>query len=148
MIKDNEGRRIKWDDEDNEIYNTIKTISGPLKGYDLLNYFILALIYGLKSNSSNKLNSNVTGRVRSATIDNSHLRCLMMAIATSEKDSIDILAKENDYFKICEEYAKSGLFFLNEDYKDKRDEIIDDLESEMIEFYEDTIKPNESNGDY
>ena len=28
MIKDNEGRRIKWDDEDNEIYNTIKTISG------------------------------------------------------------------------------------------------------------------------
>lgn len=60
----------------------------------------------------------------------------MMVIAADEEKSIDILADEDQYFRICEEYAKTGIELLNSEVLDKQFKILDDMEKELLEFYD------------
>lgn len=134
--KNSEGRRIIYDDEDKAIYDNLKNSSNPLKKLNIVDLFAIALVYGKKLGIRTELGDGAIGRVRKSTIDGSNLRYLMMAIASDEEKSIDVLANEDDYFTICEEYAKTGIGLINSEVLDKRDKILDDMELELLEFYD------------
>lgn len=137
--KNSEGRRIAYDEEDRNIYDNLKNSSNPFKKLNIVDLFAVALVYGKKLGIRTELGDDAIGRVRKSTIDGSDLRYLMMAIAADEEKSIDVLATEDDYFTICEEYAKTGIELLNSEVFDKRDKLLDDLELELLEFYDNYI---------
>ena len=80
------------------------------------------------------------GRVVESVIDNSNLRYLMMAVAVNETGSLDAMLDVNQYFTISEEYAKTGLRYLEDDFINNEDELLDDMEFEMLEVYEEFSK--------
>ena len=134
-----EGRRIVYDEDDKKIYDKLKAGSGIFNKLDLIDLFALALIYGKKKGKRTKLGKGAIGRIRESTIRNSSVKELMMIIAVDETGSIDVLSDTNEYFKICEEYAKTGIKLLEEDYIENSDDLINDLEMEMFEFYDEVI---------
>lgn len=134
-----EGRRITYDDEDKEIYDKLRANSGIFNKLDLIDLFALALIYGKKEGKRTKLKSGAIGRIRSETINRSPVKDLMMVIAVEETGNMDVLSDANEYFKICEEYAKTGISLLEKEYVEYSDDLINDMEMEMFEFYDDVI---------
>lgn len=135
-----EGRRIQYDDADRDLYDEIKSKPNPLKKLKIMDIFAIALVYGKKTGIRTEMGKGATGRVRKSTIDSSDLRYLMMAIASDEEKSIDIVADPNDYFLVCEEYAKTGIDLLHEDVFDKGNDIIDDMQDELLRFYDTFIE--------
>lgn len=131
-----ESRRIAYDNNDRELYDEIKSKSNPLKKLNLIDIFAIALVYGKKTGIRTQMDKDATGRVRKETIDSSDIRYLMMAIAADEGKSIDVVANTNDYFAICEEYAKTGIDLLHGDVFDKKEGILDDMQEEMLRFYD------------
>lgn len=134
-----EGRRIMWDNEDKLMYDGLRNSSTPLKKLQLTELFAIALIYGKKVGFRSVLNDDAKGRIRESTMDSSDIRYLMMAIAADEFKSIDILSDEDEYFRTCEEYAKTGIDLLNSDALEKNDKLLDDMETEILKFYEEFI---------
>lgn len=134
-----EGRRIIYDDDDKKIYDKLRSGSGIFHNLDLIDLFAIALIYGKKDGRRTKLGKGAIGRIRDSTIRNSNVKELMMVIAVDETGSIDILSNTNEYFKICEEYAKTGIKLLEKDYIENSDDLLNDMEMEMFEFYDDVI---------
>lgn len=135
-----EGRRIMWDKEDKLMYDGLRNSSTPLKKLQLAELFAIALIYGKKVGFRSVLNDDATGRIRESTMNSSDIRYLMMAIAADEFKSIDILSDEDEYFRTCEEYAKTGIDLLNSDALEKNDQLLDDMETEILKFYEEVIE--------
>lgn len=131
-----EGRRIQYDDEDRKFYDNIKSKPNPLKKLKIVDIFAIALMYGKKTGVRTPMGKGATGRVRQSTIDSSDLRYLMMAIAADEDKSIDVVADVNDYFTVCEEYAKTGIDLLHDDVFDKGNSILDDMQDELLRFYD------------
>lgn len=138
MAKVNE-RRINYNDDD---YETLKRlmVEEPFRSLNLIDIFAISLIYGKKAGIRTPLDKKKTGRIRQTTIENSNVHYLMMAIAVEETDSFDVLAKRNDYFKICEEYAKTGLSLLEEDFIENPKGLLDDLELEALKYFDKVIK--------
>ena len=134
-----EGRRIIYDDEDKQIYDKLRASSGIFNKLDIIDLFAIALIYGKKEGKRTELGKGATGRVRDSTIRNSPVKELMMIIAVDETGSIDVLSDTNEYFRICEEYAKTGIKLLEEEYIENSDDLLNDMEMEMFEFYDDVI---------
>lgn len=135
-----EGRRIMWDNEDKLMYDGLRNSSTPLKKLQLTDLFAIALIYGKKVGFRSVLNDDAKGRIRESTMNSSDIRYLMMAIASDEFKSIDILSDEDEYFRTCEEYAKTGIDLLNSDALEKNDQLLDDMETEILKFYEEVIE--------
>lgn len=131
-----EGRRIIYDDNDRDLYDDLKNKSNPLKKLNITDKFAIALMYGKKTGIRTQLDKTATGRVRKSTIDSTDIRYLMMAIAADEEKSIDVVANTNDYFTICEEYAKTGIDLLHDEVFDKGNDILDDMQDEMLRFYD------------
>ena len=138
MAKVNE-RRINYNDDD---YETLKRlmVEEPFRSLNLIDIFAISLIYGKKAGIRTPLDKKKTGRIRQTTIENSNVHYLMMAIAVEETESFEILAKRNDYFKICEEYAKTGLSLLEEDFIENPKGLLDDLELEALKYFDKVIK--------
>ena len=138
MAKVNE-RRINYNDDD---YETLKRlmVEEPFRSLNLIDIFAISLIYGKKEGIRTPLDKKKTGRIRQTTIENSNVHYLMMAIAVEETDSFEVLAKRNDYFKICEEYAKTGLSLLEEDFIENPKGLLDDLELEALKYFDKVIK--------
>lgn len=134
--KGSEGRRLIYDDEDNEIYTNLLNSSNPFKKLALTDLFAISLIKGKQLGIRTELGDGAVGRVRKSTIDGSNIRYLMMAIASDEEKSIEVLTDEDKYFRICEEYAKTGIDLLNSEVLDKRNKILDDMEEELLDFYD------------
>ena len=134
-----EGRRIIYDDEDKQIYDKLRAGSGIFNKLDIIDLFAIALIYGKKAGKRTKLGKNAIGRVRSETIRNSPVKELMMVIAVDETKNMDVLSDVNEYFRICEEYAKTGIKLLEQEYIEDPEELLNDMEMEMFEFYDDII---------
>ena len=132
------GRRLHYDNEDAEIYDKLKDEYGPFKGATIIDIFSIALIYGLKQGYRTELlpEGSSIGRVVESVIDNSNLRYLMMAVAVKETGSLDVIMDVNEYFTISEEYAKTGIRYLEDDFINKDEELLDDMELEMLEVYE------------
>ena len=103
-----EGRRIIYDDEDKQIYDKLRSGSGIFNNLSITDLFAVALIYGKKEGKRTELGKGAIGRVRSETLKTSPVKDLMMVIAVDETGSMDVLSDENEYFRICEEYAKTG----------------------------------------
>ena len=131
-----EGRRIQYDDNDRDLYDEIKSKANPLRKLKIMELFAIALMYGKKTGVRTPMDKTATGRVRQSTIDSSDLRYLMMAVASDEEKSIDVVADVNDYFTVCEEYAKTGIDLLHEDVFDKGNDILDDMQDELLRFYD------------
>ena len=138
MAKVNE-RRINYNEDD---YETLKRlmVEEPFRSLNLIDIFAISLIYGKKAGIRTPLDKKKTGRIRQTTIENSNVHYLMMAIAVEETESFEVLAKRNDYFKICEEYAKTGLSLLEEDFIDNPKGLLDDLELEALKYFDKVIK--------
>ena len=134
-----EGRRIIYDDEDKEIYDKLRASSGIFNKLDIIDLFAIALIYGKKKGKRTPLGKGAIGRVRQSTISNSKVKELMMVIAVEETGDMDVLSDTNEYYRICEEYAKTGIKLLEEDYIENSDDLLNDMEMEMFEFYDDII---------
>lgn len=136
-----EGRRIIYDGEDRKIYDNLLNSSTPFKRMNIIDLFAMAIVYGKEVGIRKKLGNEAVGRVRESTINSSDIRYLMMAIAADEEKSIDVLAQEDDYFSICEEYAKAGINLLNSEILDKKnEEFLDDTEEKLLEFYDKYIE--------
>lgn len=133
-------RRVYINDDD--YYDIVKKLQAePLfKQLDLPQFFAIALIYGKNKGYRTPLIGKKTGRIREDTLNNSNLPYLMMAIAVEETGSFDILAKEDDYFTICEEYAKTGLYALEEDYNNNPKTLFNQIEVEALRFFDSKIK--------
>lgn len=138
MAKVNE-RRINYNDDD---YETLKRlmVEEPFRSLNLIDIFAISLIYGKKAGIRTPLDKKKTGRIRQTTIENSNVHYLMMAIAVEETESFEVLAKRNDYFKICEEYAKTGLSLLEDDFIENPKGLLDDLELEALKYFDKVIK--------
>ena len=136
------GRRLHYDNEDAVIYDRLKDEYGPFKGATIIDIFSIALIYGLKQGYRTELltEGSSIGRVVESVIDNSNLRYLMMAVAVSETGSLDTMLDVNEYFTISEEYAKTGLRYLEDEFINNEEELLDDMEYEMLEIYEEFSK--------
>ena len=132
------GRRLHYDNEDAGIYEKLKDEYGSFKGATIIDIFSIALIYGLKQGYRTELlpEGSSIGRVVESVIDNSNLRYLMMAVAVKETGSLDVIMDVNEYFTISEEYAKTGIRYLEDDFINKEEELLDDMELEMLEVYE------------
>ena len=138
-MANSEGRRINYNDEDYEILKRLM-VEEPFRSLNLLDIFAISLIYGIKEGIRTPLDTKKTGRIRQNTIEDSNVHYLMMAIAVEETGSFDVLAKRNDYFKICEEYAKTGLSLLEEDFIENPKGLLDDLELEALKHFDKFIK--------
>lgn len=134
-----EGRRIIYDDEDKQIYDKLRSGSGIFNNLSITDLFAVALIYGKKEGKRTELGKGAIGRVRSETLKTSPVKDLMMVIAVDETGSMDVLSNENEYFRICEEYAKTGIKLLEQDYIEDPDELLNEMEMEMFEFYDEII---------
>ena len=135
----NVDRRIYYNDEDFDIVKNLRD-EKPFKNLQLVDIFALSIIYGKKQGFRTPLEGKKTGRILKNTLLNSNVYYLMMAIAVEETGSFDVLAKRNDYFKICEEYAKTGLSLLEEDFIDNPKALLDDLELEALKHFDKFVK--------
>lgn len=136
-----EGRRIIYDGEDREIYDNLLNSSSPFKKMNIIDLFAMAIVYGKEVGIRKELGKDAVGRVRESTINTSDIRYLMMAIAADEEKSIDVLAQTDDYFSICEEYAKTGINLLNSEVLDKNNNVfLDDMEEKLLKFYDKYIE--------
>ena len=138
MAKVNE-RRINYNDDDYEILKNLM-VEEPFRSLNLIDIFAISLIYGKEAGIRTPLEKKKTGRIRQTTIENSNVHYLMMAIAVEETGSFEVLAKRNDYFKICEEYAKTGLSLLEEDFIDNPKGLLDDLELKALKHFDKVVK--------
>lgn len=136
------GRRLHYDNEDAVIYDKLKDEHGPFKGATIIDIFSIALIYGLKQGYRTELltEGSSIGRAVESVIDNSNLRYLMMAVAVKETGSLEVILDVNEYFTISEEYAKTGIQYLESDFIEYDEDLLDELELEMLEVYEDFSK--------
>ena len=132
-------RRVYINDDD--FYDIVKNLqSEPLfKKLELTEFFAIALIYGKNKGYRTPLIGKKTGRIKEDTLSNSNLPYLMMAVAVEETGSFEILAKEDDYFTISEEYAKTGLYALEEDYAEDPTKLFNKLEMEALRFFDSKI---------
>ena len=139
-----EGRRLHFDDEDAKIYENLIKTHGPFKGLNYIDLFSIAVAIGKKAGFRTELKpeGKSIGRVVESVIDNSELRYLMKAIAVDEEDSLGVILDLDKYFTISEEYAKTGLELLEQDFI-ANEEILEDMELEMIQFYNDYIEGSE-----
>lgn len=133
-------RRLYWDKEDEVMYDEIRHSSGPFKGINLIDLFGIALVYGKQRGIRTPIGKGSTGRMIEATVRNSDIFYLMMAIAVEETGSIDVLIDKDEYFTIAEEYAKTGIKILYNEYKELGNGILDDMELDLIEFLEENVE--------
>ena len=132
-------RRIYYNDEDYEVLKKLK-LEKPFKKLNLINLFALSLAYGKKECIRTPLDSKKVGRIRNETVHHSDVNYLMMAIAVDETGNLDVLSSEDNYFTICEEYAKTGLYSLESDYLENPKEFVRKLELEALEYYDKYIE--------
>ena len=132
-------RRVYYNDEDYKVVKNLQ-LEKPFKNLQLVDIFALSIIYGKKQGFRTPLDSKKTGRILKNTLLNSHVYYLMMAIAVEETGSFEILAKEDNFFTICEEYAKTGISFLESDYLENPKKIEKLLELEALKHFDKVSK--------
>ena len=134
----NVDRRIYYNDEDFDIVKNLRD-EKPFKNLQLVDIFALSIIYGKKQGFRTPLDGKKTGIILKNTLLNSNVYYLMMAIAVEETGSFDILAKDDDFFTICEEYAKTGISFLQSDYLENSKRIETILELEALKYFDSEV---------
>lgn len=127
-------RMISFNKEDNEIVTEL-FYSRQFKGLKLIDIFALAMVFGKQMGYRTPLEKKKIRRISQRAVENSRVHFLMMAIALQETYNSDILDNKDDYFTICEEYAKTGLPELKEAFLNPHHSFVQDLELEALEYY-------------
>ena len=142
-------RRLHFDDYDAKIYDNLRKSYGVFKNLPYIDIFSVALIYGLKEGYRTPLEKKGSsiGRVVESVIDNSELRYLMKAIAVDEEDSLEVLLDTDKYFTISEEYAKTGLKILEQDFIEN-EELLDEMELELIQCYDEIFSQKDDDENF
>ena len=130
-----ETKRISFDNEDNQLYQELRGTE-LFYGLSLLDLFAIALILGKKFNKRTQMGPGAVGRIHESIISNSDVKFLMMALAVDETGSLDILGNGSKYIEICEEYAKTGISLLVDDYSNRGYDLLDDMEHELLEYFD------------
>lgn len=130
-------RRISLDEEDITKIQNLQS-EQLFKKLSLIDMFALAIIFGKKQGFRTPI-SKKKGMIRKQTISNSDIKYLMMAIAVEETGNFDVLAKQDDYFTISEEYAKTGISFLESEYIDNPKGILASLELEALKHFDKVV---------
>ena len=127
-------RMISFNKEDNEIVTEL-FYSRQFKGLKLIDIFALAMVFGKQMGYRTPLEKKKIRRISQRVVENSRVHFLMMAIAVLETGSSDILDNKDDYFTICEEYAKTGLPELKKAFLNPVYSFRGDLEFEALKYY-------------
>ena len=127
-------RMISFNKEDNEIVTELFH-SRQFRGLNLVDVFALAMVFGKKMGYRTPLEKKKIRRISQKAVENSKVHFLMIAIAVLETGSSDILDNKDDYFTICEEYAKTGLPVLKKAFSNPVYSFREDLELEALEYY-------------
>lgn len=128
-------RMISFNKEDNEIVTELFH-SRQFRGLNLVEVFALAMVFGKKMGYRTPLEKKKIRRISQRAIENSKVHFLMIAIGVLETGSSDILDNKDDYFTICEEYAKTGLPVLKMVFLDNVDSFVMDLEKEALDYFD------------
>ena len=137
-MNDEKERRVSLDEEDIEkIQNLL--LEQPFKRLKHTDMFALAMIFGIKQGFRTPI-SKKKPMIREKTVRNSNLLYLMMAIAVEETGNFDILANKNDYFTISEEYAKTGVAFLESAYIENPKGLLASLELEALKHFDKVVE--------
>lgn len=131
-------RRVSLDESGIEIMNRLSN-ENPFKGLSRSDLFAIAMIQGVKEGIRTPISSR-TGIVRLETLENNDLKYLMMATAIKDSGNMEIITNKNDYFKICEEYARFGLNVLESKFLDNPKNLLEELEFEALEFFDEYIE--------
>ena len=127
-------RRINLEEEDFRKIQNLQ-LEQPFKKLSLINMFALALIFGKKQGFRTPISKKKPIAVEK-TVMNTNLPYLMMAIAVEETGNFDILANKNDYYTISEEYAKTGVAFLESAYVEDPRGLLASLELEALKHFD------------
>lgn len=130
------GRRIYLDNESKEIMDNLRY--HIFKGLTLVEIFSICLVKGRQQGYKSPL-SNKKSIIREETLNNSNLPYLMKAVAVEETGNLDILNDKNEYFTICEEYAKTGLIYLKSQIFENEEDLLNSLELEALEFFDENV---------
>jgi hypothetical protein len=140
MGKISKSRHV-FDNESNEIFNRLTTNNTFKNNKFIIDIFSLAMIKGKKEGIKKPLTGKRKGELNRYTMDNSDFfNYLLMAFAVEEENTIDILVEEEKCFQMAEEYAKNGLELLENDILSKNDVLLEDMEIEMLEYYDSIFK--------
>lgn len=131
-------RRLSLDESGIKILNRLLN-ENPFKGLSISDLFAIAMIQGVKEGIRTPMRK-VKGIVRVKTLENTDLRYLMMATAIKDSGNMEIITNKNEYFKICEEYARYGLSVLESMYLDNPKNLLEELEFEALEFFDEFIE--------
>lgn len=130
-------RRISLDEDDIKRIQNLQS-EQLFKKLSLVDMFALAMIFGKKQGFRTPI-SKKKGMIRKETISNSNIKYLMMAIAAEETENFDVLAKKDDYFTISEEYAKTGINFLESEYIENPKGLLASLELEALKYFDKVV---------
>ena len=131
-------RRIALDEEDVKIIQNLQ-MEKPFKKLSLIDMFALALVFGKKQGFRTPISKKKPIAIEK-TVRNSNLPYLMMAIAVEETGNFDILANKNDYFTISEEYARTGVAFLESAYIENPKGLLASLELEALKHFDKVVE--------
>ena len=126
--------------EDDDSHNLKSLQSEKLfKRLSILDLFALSLAYGKKQDLKTPLEGKRDVLIHDRTLRDSNVDYLMMAIGAEETGSLDVLTS-NEYIEICEEYAKTGLHSLEDDYYEDPKKFLVKLELEALKYYDKHIE--------
>ena len=134
MNNDNKFRRLRVSGEDMEIYDYLRSVE-PFSKLKPIDIFALALIFGKKEGIRTPLNGKKSDIISPVFIEGSNIHSLMKAISFEETGSLEVLDDRDEYFTICEEYAKTGFSLLDEAFFENPNSFLEDLELEAMEYY-------------
>ncbi len=130
--------RLFCNEKDKLIYDELKNESGPFKGKDLIDIFMMAMAIGFQNNNRIKLTKKKDIILFKSFEGNEEKpMTLIKAIAINTTGSLDVLLDKASLFSIAEEYATGGIRLL-------RDKVINgghgsyikQLEHELVQLVE------------
>ena len=133
MNSSNGFRGIHICDEDKEVYNYLMDVE-PFAKLRPEEIFALALIFGKKEGKRTQLKGEKLDIIGPQNVEEP-IYYLMKVISFEETGSLELLDNIDEYFTICEEYAKTGFSLLDEVFLKNPDSFLEDLELEALEYY-------------
>ena len=132
MNKDNRFRRVRIGEEDKEIYDYLRAVE-PFAKLSSAELFALALIFGKKEGKRTPLDGKKVDIIVPSNIEEP-IHSVMKAISFEETGDLEVLDNKDEYFTICEEYAKTGFSLLDAAFLENPDSFLENLELEALEY--------------
>ena len=128
-------RRFRMESINSDVYKSIYTEQGPLKGLIASEVFLLAIVKGYGKERL-PIDSAYFFVKPEDFIDD--LIPIVNAIAIKEEnDNPKVLNEDKAFiYKIAEEYANTGIHILKDEYDEKGDSLLTDWYNEIVDLVE------------